>query len=60
LADSISAKMRIGALLAANGAFERFKSGNKWRMTSVTKCRSAAEFTFGTTMVSRFGALSYD
>lgn len=60
LADSMRARMFIGGVSwgdedGEDGCLE----GRVCRMTSVTKCKSDAEFTFGMTNVSRFVALSY-
>ncbi len=60
LADSIRARIFIGGSLGGDdGGLDGCLKGRVCRITSVTKCRSDAEFTFGTTRVSRFGALSY-
>jgi hypothetical protein len=50
-ADSINARSRTGRVDVAE-----WRSGRVCRITSVTKCRSDAEFTFGITIASRFGA----
>lgn len=53
-ADSIKARRRIG--FGEDGVW---RVGRVWRITSVMKCRSEGEFTFGTTIVSRLGACNY-
>lgn len=61
-ADSMSAMSRIGEVLAVGDvpvAEVGCRSGRVCRTTSVTKCRSDAEFTLGMTIASIFGALSY-
>ena len=59
LADSTRARMFIGGVFGADeGGEDGCLEGRLCRITSVTKCKSDAEFTLGMTMVSRFGALS--
>ena len=61
LADSIRAKIFIGGDLGCDeGEVDGCLEGRVCRITSVTKCKSDAELTLGTTKVSRFGALSYN
>jgi len=54
LADSISPMIEGGDRGGSEAVAARV-----WRITSVMKWRSAAEFTFGTTMASRLGARSW-
>lgn len=59
LADSISARMFIGGVSGGEGGgVDGCLEGRVCRITSATKCKSDAEFTLGTTRVSRFGARS--
>lgn len=53
-ADSMSAMIERGF----SEDEEEWRDGRVCFITSVTKWRSAAEFTFGTMIVSRLGALS--
>ena len=55
-ADSIRAIIRTGL---GDGVVLECRAGSVCRRTSVMKCRSEGEFTFGITKASRFGALSY-
>lgn len=54
-ADSINAISLSGFLES-----RPCRSGSVCRITSVTKCKSDAEFTLGMTRASIFGALSYN
>ena len=59
LADSMRARMfRGGGKWGVGVGVVGCRDGRVWRITSVMKWRSEGEFTLGTTMVSRFGALS--
>ena len=58
LADSIKASNLIGCVLEEEFWEGLCLDGKVCRITSVTKCRSEAEFTLGITMVSICGALS--
>ena len=61
LADSIRARILIGGLCASDNIEELGCCDDSvCRITSVMKCKSEAELTLGTTIVSRFGALSYE
>jgi hypothetical protein len=53
LADSMRANSLIGGAEAFEAEEEGWRSGNLCLMTSVTKCKSEAELTFGITMASR-------
>jgi hypothetical protein len=60
LADSMRAMMRTGSLLLPLlvAVLDGCLSGLKCRMTSVTKCRSAALSHFGSMIASRYSPLS--
>jgi len=58
-ADSMRARSRIGCPEDDLDDVVGCLSGIRCRITSVTKCKSAAELTFGMTIASKFGACNY-
>ena len=58
LADSIKARILMDGASEYEPGEDGCRDGRVCLITSVTKCRSDAEFTLGITMASIFGALS--